>query len=301
MEIRKLQLIGGSSYMVCLPKSWVAANSLKKGDELILHVDVDHIRIHPRKTTHSLKGRIKLERCDYGFLKRFIQSLYLQGLDEIVVEGNFNSCSITRISDIARNLMGMEIIDAREDRVILKCIAETSLEESMNRFSQIISNMFQLLKRGLKKKDSREFADITKLERDADRIYMLAVRKVNKLLREFSCPTNWDELRYMLGVRTVSKHMEDIADLVYSFSVKASVNPEGFSAYIPDISEAKRLFENAYQSYVSSNVALAEETIHAAEQLQKVASGEMLCISMQIRGIGEVAFNKSVRESTVLF
>ena len=130
---------------------------------------------------------------------------------------------------------------------------------------------------------------------------MLTVRKVNKLLRELSSPTNWDELRHMLGVRTVSKHMEDIADLVYSFSVKTSVNPEGFSAYIPDVSEAKRLFENAYQSYVSSNVALAEETIHAAEQLQKVASGEMLCISMQIRGIGEVAFNKSVRESTVLF
>ncbi len=301
MEIRKLQLIGGSSYMVSLPKSWIAANSLKKGDELILHVDVNHIKIHPKKQPHSLKGRVKLNRCDYSFLKRFIHSLYVQGLDEIVVEGNFNSCSITRISDIARNLMGMEIIDAREDRVILKCIAETSLEESMNRFAQIISNMFQLLKKGLKKRDSREFADITKLERDADRIYMLAVRKANKLLREFSCPTNWDELRYVLGVRTVSKHMEDIADLVYSFSTKASVNPEGFLTYIPDISEAKRLFENAYQSYVNSNVALAEETIHAAEQLQKVASGEMLSISMQIRGIGEVAFNKSVRESTVLF
>jgi len=300
MEIRKLQLIGGSSYMVSLPKSWIAANSLKKGDELILHVDVNHIRIHPKNAFNYLKGKIKLNRCDYSFLRRFIHSLYIQGLDEIIVEGDFNSCSITRISDIARNLMGMEIIDARENRIVLKCIAEASLDEVMNRFSQIVSNMFQVVKRGLKKRDSREFVDITKLERDADRLYMLAVRKVNKLLKEVSCPTNWDELRFILGVRTISKHMEDIADLVYSFSTKASANPEGFTAYVPDVTEAKRLFENAYQSYVNSDVMLAEETIHAAEQLQKVASGEMLGISMQIRGIGEIAFNKAVRESTVV-
>ncbi len=296
MEIRKLQLIGGSSYMVSLPKSWIDANSLKKGDELVLHVDAKYIRIHPKNTRHVLRGKIKLRRCDYSFLKRFIHSIYVQGLDEVILEGDFNNCSITRISDIARNLMGLEIIDAREDRVVLKCIAEANLAEIMNRFSQIVSNMFNLLKRGLKKKDSREFKDIVKLERDADRLYMLAVRKTNKMLKEFSCPTDWDELRFMLGMRTVSKHMEDIADLVYSFSTKVSSNPEGFSTYIPSVSEAKRLFENAYCAYVNSDVNLAEETINATEQLQKVASGEMLCISMQIRGIGEIAFNKAVRE-----
>ncbi len=283
--------------MVSLPKSWVDANSLKKGDELILHVDSRYIRIHPKNVHHILRGKIKLPRCDYNFLKRFMHSVYVQGLDEIILEGDFNNCSIMRISDIVRNLMGLEIIDASENRVILKCIAEANLDEIMNRLSQIVSNMFQLLKKGLKKRDSREFKDIIKLERDADRMYILSVRKVNKLLKEFSCPTDWDELRFMLGVRTISKHMEDIADLVYSFSVKASVNPDGFSTYIPVISEAKRLFENAYCSYVNSDVNLAEETINAAEQLQKVASGELLCISMQIRGICEVAFNKAVRES----
>ena len=39
MEIRKLQLIGGSSYMISLPKSWIKANKLNQGDELILQVD----------------------------------------------------------------------------------------------------------------------------------------------------------------------------------------------------------------------------------------------------------------------
>ncbi|AEA47674.1 phosphate signaling complex PhoU family protein [Archaeoglobus veneficus] len=297
MEIRKLQLIGGSSYMVSLPKSWITANSLRKGDELVLHVDTNHIRIHPKKCSSVSKGHVKLPRCDFSFLKRFMHSLYVQGLDEIIVEGDFNQGFITRMSDIARNLIGMEIIDAKPNKVTLKCIAEVELVDVLNRLSQIVSTMFQLLETGIKKNNPRELLEVTKLERDADRLYMLAVRQENKLLKELSCPSKWSDLRFVLGTRVVSKHLEDIADLLYSFSIKVSASPSAFSSFVPILVEAKRVFERAYAAYTGSDVLMAEDAINAAEQLQKVASGELLCVSMLVRGVGEVAFNKAVRES----
>ena len=295
MEIRKLQLIGGSSYMVSLPKSWIDANSLQKGDELVLHVDSDHIRIHPRNSIPSSRGSIKLKRYDLSFLKRFIHSLYVQGLDEVVVEGNFTPELITKMSDIARGLIGMEIIDAKSDRVVLKFIAEVELREIINRLSQIVLTMLHLLEKGIGENRSRELLEVAKLERDADRLYMLAVRQGNRLLKE-AC-SGRHGLRSVLGARVAAKYLEDLADMLYDFAVKASVSPRNFSDFLPLLHEIRKVFERAIIAYVEGDAETAEEAIKSAEQLQKVASGEFICVSRQIRGLGEVAFNKAVRES----
>ncbi|RLI89901.1 MAG: phosphate uptake regulator PhoU [Archaeoglobales archaeon] len=294
MEIRKLQLIGGSSYMVSLPKSWIDANSLQKGDELILHIDSNHIRIHPRNRIPALKGSIKLKRYDSSFLKRFMHSLYVQGLDEVVVEGSFTPELITKMSDVARGLIGMEIIDAKSDRVVLKFIAEVELGEIINRLFQIVSTMLHLLEKGIEENRSRELLEVAKLERDADRLYMLAVRQGNRLLRE-ACSGRLC-LRSILGTRVVAKHLEDLADMFYDFAVKASVSPQNFSDLLPLLREVKKVFEKAVNAYVEGDAEMAEEAIKSAEQLEK-ANGEFVCISRQIRGLGEVALNKAVRES----
>src|SRR5215472_14037495 len=41
MEGRKLQLAGGSTYLVSLPKRWVQGAGLKPGDTLFVHTEAD--------------------------------------------------------------------------------------------------------------------------------------------------------------------------------------------------------------------------------------------------------------------
>ncbi len=297
MEIRKLQLIGGSSYMVSLPKSWIDLNSLKKGDELILNVDSNHIFIRPKKCSSILKGYIRIGSCDSGFLKHLMHSLYIQGFDEVTVEGKITPELTTKISDVARGLIGMEIIDAKSDRVTLKFIVDAELVEVLNRMSQIVSTMLQLLESGIKERKTKDLLDVAKLERDADRLYMLAVRQENRLMKELSCPSKWSDLKFVLGARVVVKHLEDLADILYNFAFKASVSPPGFSEFVPLLKELKIVFEKAFSAYMEGDAELAEEVITSAEHLQKMSSGELFCASRQIKSIGEVAFNKAVRES----
>jgi len=296
MEIRKLQLIGGSSYMVSLPKGWIDLNSLRKGDELVLNVDSNHIWIHPKKCSTVSKGFIRIEKCNLSFLKHFMHSLYVQGFDEIVVEGNFTPELTTKISDIARGLIGMEIIDAKSDRVILKFIVDAELIEVLNRMSQIVSMMLQLLKSGIKERKTKELLEVAKLERDADRLYMLAVRQENRLMKELSCPSKWNDLKFVLGARVVAKHLENLADMLYDFAFKASISLPSFSDFVPLLRELKMVFEKSFSAYVEGDAELAEEAIRSAEQLQKMTSGELFCASRQIKSIGEIAFNKAVRQ-----
>ncbi|MEM3139811.1 MAG: phosphate uptake regulator PhoU, partial [Archaeoglobaceae archaeon] len=234
METRKLQLIGGSSYMVSLPKDWVKANELGQGDEIILEVEDKVITLYPRGFKEDLKvSKVEIEdlkRYDEKFLRRFIYALYIQGIDEIVItDKNLNPRLIAKISEIVKSLIGIEIIDA-SDKVVLRCLTVTDFDVYgvVRRMTQIVLTMIHTILDAMAKNDSSALKEIRNLEVDSDRLYLLAVRQEHRLVREFSSPAKWNELRLILGIRTVAKLIEEILD-----------NLENFSKYVAELKESK--------------------------------------------------------------
>src|SRR5207244_3065263 len=65
MEGRKLQLTGGSTYVVSLPKHWVVDSGLKAGDTVFLETEPQgSVMIRPRPTERAhLRRRISEEKC----------------------------------------------------------------------------------------------------------------------------------------------------------------------------------------------------------------------------------------------
>src|SRR5437016_14390908 len=89
MEGRKLQLTGGSTYVVSLPKRWVTDAGLKAGDTVFLEPQVDgavSIRAHPaekplaRRRVFEEKGE---ERRDH--LLRKLIGAYIAGFGYIEI------------------------------------------------------------------------------------------------------------------------------------------------------------------------------------------------------------------------
>ena len=64
MEGRKLQLTGGSTYVVSLPKHWVVDSGLKAGDTVFLETEPEgSVMIRPRPTERAhLRRRIFEEK-----------------------------------------------------------------------------------------------------------------------------------------------------------------------------------------------------------------------------------------------
>src|SRR5438105_3164242 len=92
MEGRKLQLTGGSTYVVSLPKRWVTDAGLKAGDTVFLEPQVDgavSIRAHPaekplaRRRVFEEKGE---ERRDH--LLRKLIGAYIAGFGYIEIRFN---------------------------------------------------------------------------------------------------------------------------------------------------------------------------------------------------------------------
>ncbi len=318
MEVRKLQLIGGSSYMVSLPKNWVKENQLTQGDDIYLQVEDSVITLYPksfREFSRITSVQIeRLLRLDEKFVRRFIYALYLQGIDEIVIsDDRINARMVSRIGEIVKDLIGMEIIDATEGKVVLKCLTSTDFDVYgvVRRMSQIIQSMIATIMEGIEKGDSEALNDIENLEKDSDRLYLLAVRQEHRLVREFSSPSKWNELRLILGIRTVAKLIEEIADSLYNFSTYAvEMAPEELKKVRVYFERLGKIFDSLARAYFNSDVELSEETIEELEELEETLLNNMeggvyyrlavetiLSACRHMKSIGEIAFNKSVRES----
>ncbi len=317
MEIRKLQLIGGSSYMISLPKSWIKENNLNQGDELILQVDKCVVKIYPKKGSDNI-FRVKIDkipRVDDKFLKRFIYALYIQGPDEIIIEDTLSPKIITKLSEIVRDLIGMEIIDVTDYKVVMKCLTASDFDIGgvIRRMGQIVIEMIDVIEDFLRRRNPSTLSMIPKLEEEADRFYLLAVRLEHKLLKEISCPTKWSEMKQLLGMRIVAKLLEKVADALYDTSEFVLNVDDG--EILPILLDLRRTFKIVLDSYFNGNVVVCEDGIEMAEELEerilkargindgvpcKLALESLLEACRHVKSIGEIAFNKAVRETIMV-
>ena len=93
-EFRKLQVTGGSTIIVSLPKEWVKSNDLKKGDVVSLEeLASGDLRLSPLQGP-AMKQIVSIDCCTYetGLIDLMIGA-YLSGADVIKVscEGEISS------------------------------------------------------------------------------------------------------------------------------------------------------------------------------------------------------------------
>src|SRR4030042_4784378 len=59
MEIRRVQITGGSSYVITLPKEWIRTMNIKKHDQLGINIQSDGTLLLNSKITQEHLQRIK--------------------------------------------------------------------------------------------------------------------------------------------------------------------------------------------------------------------------------------------------
>lgn len=313
MKVRKLQLVGGSSYMVSLPKDWISKYNLKQGDEVILNEYDDTIIIQPQKgEKEEIKVTVKeVPSYNKKFLKKFLGAIYSLGVDKIEIIDENAGGHITEISELSHHYIGMEVLDATNEKIVLHCftIPDFDVLTIIRRMFQILSGIISEIKSFLvqEKEDDIE-SRIRRYEDDFDRLYLLSVRLVNRGMKKIAIP-EWDELRFLLGSRIVSKFFEEIADLLFILSrYLINSDPDVRREISSPMPKLEELFKMGFDSFTSSDIKTVQEFLENVEKVSQeihnsIDNGKaailkelMLQICRMLESIGEIAFNKSVRE-----
>jgi len=220
-ESRKVQITGGSTYIVSLPKDWVDQKEIEAGDTLILSPRKDGSIVVSPEREYEKKANVKeldITEKDQNSLIRELIGVYMAGYSkiELKAKGNIKSELRRAIMDFTRMVIGPEVIEESDNRVILKDLidpSEFSQKKGLRRMYLIVKNMHRDAITAFEENDKDLARDIVQRDKDVDRLFWMITKHYNMLLSnprliETLDITGERSLSYML----VSRAMERIGD-----------------------------------------------------------------------------------------
>lgn len=235
MEIRKIQITGGNSYVVSLPKSWVNDAGLKAKDAVLVLPQADmSLLVVPksdlrRETKSEVQAEIQ-ESADRDTALRTFISYYLAGYDVIRIRISGPSTGLrSHLKEaIRRKLIGIEIVEETSSGITTQCLSGYSdlpLKKAIERMAIIASGMVQDAITAIQSGDLGLAEEVGQRDDEVDRFYHFIVRQLNMAVRnraiieEVGLVAARDCLGYRLAVKSIERvadHAAGIARLVPS-------------------------------------------------------------------------------------
>ena len=186
MEIRKIQVTGGSSFMVTLPKEWAETVGIKKNAPIGLQPQSDgSLILYPAssETTQSRSKKV-IDATDIEDRDLFYRQLigaYIAGHDVIEIRSDYELR--TMITSVASNFVqiaiGLEILEEDDTHIIIKDLInqdELRPVKSIERMRILVKNMLNDVLNALNLKDTKYLYDMENRDREVDRLNWLILR-----------------------------------------------------------------------------------------------------------------------------
>lgn len=221
---RKIIQIARSTLVLSLPTDWAKKHELKKGDEL--HVQERQNRLILKANDRLTPYETTINAPNTSLIKQILADLYIRGYDKISI--NYKEPQ-TLDYILQEQLIGFEIIDQEENKVILKNIANIDVQE----FDTILRRLFLLIKQITEQAVSHlegNDTSILALEIQSNKLSNYARRLLNKHGYEPSYKVN--------PLYTIITDLERLGD-IYKYLVKNKI----------ENNQAKQIFQSIGQFY----------------------------------------------------
>lgn len=139
MEARKVQLTGGSTYTVSIPKGWAGEHGIEAGVQLHLYPHEDgSIEVRADPSGDGVRDvQAAVGARSPAAIETTLETLYAVGVGECTLEadGGFDRDQRAAIGDTVSRLLGLEIVEATDDRFVLRTFlrtADVSVRQSLD-------------------------------------------------------------------------------------------------------------------------------------------------------------------------
>lgn len=191
-ESRKLQLTGGATFTVSLPKHWIVANGLQPRDA----VQVDWrpsgaLRITPQEgPQESRRIVLSSERIPMTAMFDHLMGAYLSGADIIDIRFKPEQSRALRrlIREFLRSTRGFEIETEDENHISLVSLmnaTELPMRASLNRMFLLLNSLIRDLIDAIDTDDLSLIEDLDEREREIDSLHFLIQRQSGIVLESY--------------------------------------------------------------------------------------------------------------------
>ena len=289
MEGRKLQLAGGSTYLVSLPKRWVLGAGLKAGDTVFLETGRDGSvsirpnagdRVEPRRKIFNVRDE---ESRDH--LLRKLVGAYVGGFGLIEVRFPPSNAAFTRrvSREFCRLVIGPEVIEETKNSLVIQDLSDAtdlSIDKCLRRMQLTVRAMLEDSVSALRTGDQSLAHDVELRGQDVNRLYWMIAKQYH-LTQSHPIPNGAHAANgstaavtgYLLIARhleRIGRHAMRIASSLPPLAQEKSLDPK----LIKDLDEARQslvaLLDKAFSALVTRNIVLANEAIDAREAHEKL-------------------------------
>jgi phosphate uptake regulator len=289
-ELRKVQVTGGSTYIISLPKTWVEHMGLKRGSVVrISQKDNLTLCLTPeRADTTDTQRRVimnpSIEDTPESIVRRVVSS-YLVGYNIIQLRSSrerLDSSQRFSVKDFTRKkLVGTEILsDLPQDLTlqVLLSYAELSVKDALRRMSVIAASMHRDAIIALGTEDSSLAREIVAMDDEVDRFNLYIVRLLKVAVNDIHIlkESGLKSPRECLGYRLITKSVERMADHAVNIAhnrleLTLSTVDEEILNELKNLSDfALDIFESAMESVFNEDYQAADKVLDQAQNTRQM-------------------------------
>ncbi|GAB6947503.1 phosphate uptake regulator PhoU [Vulcanisaeta sp. JCM 16161] len=223
-ETRRVQLTGGATLIVSLPKEWTRQVDLKPGDEVLVIPQPDlSLLVVPKKMVKAplLESSINVTQdlSNIDHLERVLLAHYLSGYDVFRLNFDVSTLNLKKqVKDIVRRkLTGVEIIEEGRNTLVIQNLVnvpDINIKDIIAKLGKTVVGMIDDLRTPIENGDKAIAMDIIERDNEVDKFYWLLNRQLKRVLvsKHALSLSGIQDPRSIIEYAIINKSLERAAD-----------------------------------------------------------------------------------------
>jgi phosphate uptake regulator len=286
MEIRKVQITGGSSYIVSLPKQWIKSANIQKNDPVGLIVQPDgSLLITPKisgESTHRTRVFEVGAATDRTYLLRLLVGAYIAGFTAIRLEsrGRLPPFVLQLVREFTQMAIGQEVVGETDTTITIKDLlnpVEMPFENTIKRMHLLARGMQQDAMAAVRGRDAALAGNAVVRKTEVDRLHWLVARQHNLIMIDAALSRRMDitvtRAAYYFLVSGIIERIADHATRVAQNAL-GLIDREAEAATL-DLTEkasalALEIFSWSMEAFYTGDIKKANATLQRVRDLEEM-------------------------------
>lgn len=275
METRKVQVTGGSTYTVSLPKDWANENDVAVGSSISFFSHEYGLVLTPRRGRKGIEGRLDIATRSDDELMRAIIAMYVNGFNTITIETHHITPGKRRaIRTTTQNLVGLEIVEETDKKIVVQDLlnaSQMSIHDAISQMKVIAMAMLEDAVSALAETDEDAARNVIERDDDMDRLWFVVSRTFRRTLRT---PAVAEELGFpretCFDFYTCGRQLERIADhaaKIGQVAIELDAIPERVVEAVSELhAEAAAIVTTAMEAFLTDDRKRATRLANEARE-----------------------------------
>ena len=309
MEIRRVQLTGGSSYIITLPKEWVKSVNIKKNDPLGVLIQSNGTLLITPKMTEGQTQRIKEfdvnDKTNQTYLLRQLIGAYISGYTSVKISSSkrISPAARTTIRKFTQTTIGQEVVEETDTSITIKDLVnptEMPFNNTIKRMYIIVKGMHEDAMRALETGNKTLAEDVLLRDNDVDRLHWLVARQHNIILQNVSFA---EKMKINIEISStyliISRIIERIGDHIVRISqsainlIDSEIDRKIVDLIQPASNLALGIFSKSIAAFFRKDLQAANENIESVKKIEKLCK-EINTFALQEKGVTVISIGHIV-------